>query len=134
MRGTTFDAEKDALRRSDSFAVEEAGADGVIDAGAIRMGAMDATRIRLTSRATRCIRPPRASCWLPVRRAMRLNYYFGLQQTNPTMSSTASYTMTAGDGAVSATPTANADVDAAGLHGAERGGVYDQQSAVGIIR
>ena len=107
--GNTFDADKTAIDTPILGSYKAAGFDGVIDAGAILAMGCDGCYTNSTYFQGDNIHPTAAGQLLIATAVNnKLNYDNGYKVENPHYVSTATYTMTAGDGAVVNTTTANA--------------------------
>jgi lysophospholipase L1-like esterase len=136
--GGSYDADKDAY---DSLILTNAkafGADGVVDFAANpQLGADGATSNATYFQADE-IHPTQMGQQLLANAASNaLNYYFGFNQMNPNVVTAASYTMQAGDGYITASPTANQTLTLPDCTG-QSGAVYtvtNLQSAftVGVV-
>ncbi|WP_158942067.1 SGNH/GDSL hydrolase family protein [Granulicella sp. S190] len=106
--GGSYDAAKDAY---DSLILTNGkayGADGVIDFAANPLLGADGATSNTTYFQSDAIHPTQAGQQLLANAASNtLNYYFGFNQANPHVVTASSYTMQAGDGYVTASPTAN---------------------------
>jgi trimeric autotransporter adhesin len=106
--GGSYDADKDAY---DSLILTNAkafGADGVVDFAANPLLGADGATSNATYFQADEIHPTQVGQQLLANAASNaLNYYFGFNQMNPNVVTSASYTMQAGDGYITASPTAN---------------------------
>jgi trimeric autotransporter adhesin len=106
--GGVYDATKDAY---DSLILTNAnifGADGVIDFAANPLLGADGATSNTTIFQSDGIHPTQAGQQLMANAASNaLNYHFGFNQMNPLVVTATSYTMQAGDGYITASPTAN---------------------------
>ena len=136
--GGAYDADKDAY---DSLILTNAkafGADGVVDFAANPLLGADGAASNATFFQADEIHPTQAGQQLLANAASNaLNYYFGFNQMNPNVVTAASYTMQAGDGYVTANPTANQTLTLPDCTG-QSGAVYtvtNLQSAftVGVV-
>jgi trimeric autotransporter adhesin len=114
--GNSFDSDKNAYDALILTGSKAYGADGVIDFAANPL--LGADGANANPNATACsggttfqgdnIHPTSCGQSLLANAASNaLNYYFGFNQMNPRVVTTASYTMQAGDGYITATPTTN---------------------------
>ena len=109
VNGNTFEADKSALDAVILESYKAAGFDGVIDAGAILAMGCDGCNTNSTYFQSDNVHPTAAGQLLiAVAVNNRLNYDNGYKVENPHYVATATYTMTAADGAVVNTTTANA--------------------------
>ena len=136
--GASYDADKDAY---DSLILTNAkafGADGVIDFAANPLLGADGATSNATYFQSDAIHPTEAGQQLLANAASNaLNYYFGFNQMNPNVVAATNYTMQAGDGYITAAPTANQTLTLPDCTG-QSGAVYtvtNLQSAftVGVV-
>lgn len=133
--GTVFDADKDGLDALILLRAKQAGAAGVIDFAAEPLIGADGAYANGTNFNPDGIHPTQ-----PMQNRMgaiasnALNYYFGYNQSNPHVVTTAAYTMLAGDGYLTANPTANQTLTLPDCTG-QSGAVYtvtNLQSTFGV--
>jgi lysophospholipase L1-like esterase len=136
--GGSYDADKDAYDSLILTSAKAFGADGVIDFAANPLLGADGATSNATYFQSDEIHPTEVGQQLLANAASNaLNYYFGFNQMNPHVVTAASYTMQAGDGYISATPTANQTLTLPDCTG-QSGAVYtvtNLQSAfaVGVV-
>jgi lysophospholipase L1-like esterase len=106
--GNTYDSAKDAYDALILTGAKSYGADAVIDFAANPVLGADGATSNSTYFQADAIHPTQLGQQLLANAASNaLNYYFGYNQMNPNVVMAASYTMQAGDGYVTAAPTAN---------------------------
>jgi trimeric autotransporter adhesin len=106
--GTSVDADKDVYDGLILSTAKGAGADGVIDFAANPNLGADGANTNTTYFQSDRTHPTAAGQLLLASAANNaLNYYFGSNAANPHVVTATTYTMTAGDGYVTASPTAN---------------------------
>lgn len=106
--GRTGDADKDAYNTLIRNLAVAAGAVGLTDLAASPLMGADGAAANATYFQSDGIHPTSAGQAIMAQEMSNaLNYYFGYSKANPNYVATTSYTMTAGDGAVTAQPTAN---------------------------
>ncbi|MBB5340696.1 SGNH/GDSL hydrolase family protein [Tunturiibacter gelidoferens] len=136
--GGSYDADKDAYDSLILTGAKAFGADGVVDFAANPLLGADGATSNSTYFQGDAIHPTQAGQQLLANAASNaLNYYFGYNQMNPHVVSAGSYTMQAGDGYITASPTANQTLTLPDCTG-QSGAVYtvtNLQSAftVGVV-
>jgi lysophospholipase L1-like esterase len=106
--GRTYDADKNIYDALILTTAKAMGADGLVDFAANPLVGADGATSNTTYFQGDAIHPTEAGQQLLANAASNaLNYYFGFNQMNPHVVTTATYTMHAGDGYITATPTAN---------------------------
>jgi lysophospholipase L1-like esterase len=136
--GATYDSAKDAYDGLILTSAKAYGADAIIDFAANPLLGADGATSNTTYFQGDAIHPTQAGQQLLANAASNaLNYYFGFNQTNPHVVTAATYTMQAGDGYITASPTANQTLTLPDCMG-QSGAVYtvaNLQSAftVGVV-
>jgi len=136
--GNTYDSAKDAYDALILTSAKSYGADAVIDFAANPLLGADGANSNTTIFQGDGIHPTQAGQQLLANAASNaLNYYFGFNQMNPHVVTAASYTLQAGDGYITASPTANQTLTLPDCTG-QSGAVYtvtNLQSAftVGVV-
>jgi hypothetical protein len=106
--GNTYDSDKNTYDALILTTAKSMGADAVIDFAANPLLGADGATGNTTYFQGDAIHPTQAGQQLLANAAGNaLNYYFGFNQMNPHVVTAATYTMLAGDGYITATPTAN---------------------------
>jgi lysophospholipase L1-like esterase len=106
--GNSYDSAKNAYDALILTSAKSYGADAVIDFAANPLLGADGATSNTTYFQADAIHPTQAGQQLLANAASNaLNYYFGFNQMNPHVVTAASYTMQAGDGYITAAPTAN---------------------------
>lgn len=109
--GNTLDADKDAFNAVIRQHANDSDVDGITDNAANALMGADGANTNLTYFGGDGIHPTQTGQNLmAVTFANALNYFFGTTQSNPTIVTTATYTMLASDRYVVATPTANTTI------------------------
>jgi trimeric autotransporter adhesin len=136
--GNTYDSDKNNYDALILTTAKSMGADGVVDFAANPLLGADGATSNTTYFQGDGIHPTQAGQQLLGNAASNvLNYYFGYNQMNPHVVTVASYTMQAGDGYITASPTANQTLTLPDCTG-QSGAVYtvtNLQSAftVGVV-
>jgi lysophospholipase L1-like esterase len=106
--GSTYDSAKDAYDVLILTGAKSYGADAIIDFAANPLLGADGANSNTTIFQGDGIHPNQAGQQLLANAASNaLNYYFGFNQMNPHVVTATTYTMQAGDGYITASPTAN---------------------------
>ncbi len=136
--GNTYDSDKDAYDALILTTAKSMGADGVIDFAANPLLGADGATSNGTYFQGDGIHPTQTGQQFLANAASNaLNYYYGFNQMNPHVVTAAAYTMQAGDGYITASPTANQTLTLPDCTG-QSGAVYtvtNLQSAfaVGVV-